>query len=576
MIEELLYPFDGKRILRQKDAILSKLLAEGCPADEVKIAVMCGGTFGPMEQLLQMFLLNVGIRPRFYLSEPERYWEQLVVRREALVRFAPDVICIFTSSYDLLPADSGPDAPERQRVRWKQMWDAALQFGCPVIQNDFDFPVSGDEGLCDAVRDMNELLREYERGHGDLHVLDIHRLSALMGADRWSNRRLWYEARYPMDLFAMPTAAYALAQRIKGLFRGGRKVVITDLDGTIWGGILAENGPEGLEIGEDTPRGRAFRDVQRRLKQIRDRGVMLCIASKNDRSDVLAALEQPDQILRKDDFVAIRANWEPKDKNVVDILRDLRQNPESALFLDDSPRERELVSRNCPGVLAPTFSQPEDLLLILERGCYFQTDTVTAEDVGRAGFYHQEQERSAGKRLYDTEEDFLRSLELEISFSPLTAPVLDRVSQMHTRINRFNLTGRVFSRNELNGMIGSREYVTLTARLRDRFGDYGVISVMIGKMNGRQVRIESWLMSCRAFQRGVESAMLNEFVRECRAAGAAEVVGRYVPTGRNETVCRLLQEHGFLPGGEQLWVLRTDGYTDEDHFITVQPERNDG
>ena len=572
-MEELLFPFDSKQIVRQKNRILHHLMSMDKSVEKKKIAVMCGGTFDQMEDFLRMFLLNVGICPEFYASEPERYQEELLIRREGLDAFQPDLIWFFTGIHDLPESATEQNAFTEQASHWQQIWDVALGFHCPVIQNNFEYPISGEPMLCGLADSMNAFAKQYAEEHKDFHILDVHFLSAGIGLDRWFNRRLWYEARYALDLFVMPDLAYALAQKIRNLFCGGRKVIITDLDGTIWSGILAEDGVHGLEMGEDTVRGRVFRDIQCCLKKVKQRGIMLCIASKNDRDDVIEALKAPDQILRAEDFAIIQANWNPKNKSVETILAELNQFPEYAVFLDDTPQERELVRSSFPGIIAPDFDSPEELLAVLERGGYFQDGAETVEDANRALYYLSEMKRKEKMETFSSEEEYLRSLALKLYLSPLSDNNVNRVFQMHTRINRFNLSNKLFTQEELRDCISDPDAVTLVARVEDRFGDYGIVSCMLGKKTGRKVSVKSWLLSCRAFQRGIEAAMLNEFVRCCREIGAEEVTARYAENRKNKQMPSILSAHGFTTTNQVTYSLKTADYVDLQHYILVSVEK---
>lgn len=426
-----------------------------------------------------------------------------------------------------------------------------------VMVHLFAPPALPGHGILDArlpsgqtaiVRRLNDRLTEFAGREADVYAVDLGRLIATVGATRWHDPRLWKMAKIPFS----QAAAHALADeyvRYLRAFNGlARKVLVVDLDDTLWGGILGEDGIDGIRLGGEYP-GSAFVDVQRAILGLHCRGVLLAINSKNDPEEVLKVLkEHPGMLLRPQHFAAMRVNWQDKATNLLEIANELALSPDSIVFVDDSAVECERVRQALPEVLTVRLDGEPALRAgaILALGV-FDTLTYSEEDRRRGVLYQQETERTRLRAESQSLEDFYRSLNMELSVERVGGAHLRRVAELTQRTNQFNLTTRRYTVDELRLALDVPGCEAYAFRLKDRFGDSGIIGAAMLDAKEEQLRIPMLLMSCRVLRRTVEDAVLAFLLTRARERGAAEVEGHYCPTRKNGLVSGFYRERGFKP-----------------------------
>jgi FkbH-like protein len=454
------------------------------------------------------------------------------------------------------------------------------QHGSEVLLNTFFAPLARPLGNLEArlpaghsqfLRRLNVMLADL--APRSVHLNDVAGLVERHGALRALDQRLWFHAKQPFAPeflleYCRNTAAILAARSGRS-----RRVLVLDLDDTLWGGVLGEDGLEGLRIGEGSAEAEAFKAFQQYLLALRQRGVVLAICSKNEPELVERALrEHPELVLRRDDFAAIRANWLPKSRNLADLAQELSLSLRDFVFVDDNPAERDEVRRAWPEVAVVELGDdPAEFPLAIEQGRFFETVAVSDEDSRRTESYRVRSDVQALSRRQPGDlSAFLASLEMRAVVRPFQRVDLERVTQLVHKTNQFNVTTRRLRHAELAELAASRDGFTRSVRLRDRFGDHGLIAVLHGRIAGAALRIEGWLMSCRVLQRTVEEMLLNHVVEAARQLGLREIVGHFVPSGRNRLVADLYPRLGFVPlpgkgcGNEQdagtWWSLALDGY----------------
>lgn len=408
-----------------------------------------------------------------------------------------------------------------------------------------------------AVRALNDRLADELAAFRNVRVLDYARLVARTGAAGWYDARLSLlgGGRAPS-----PAAAAALAREVtrhlRALTGRSRKLLVTDLDGVLWGGVLGEDGPDGIRLGPDGP-GAAYRAVQRALLGLRRRGVLLAALSKNDPADVAAVLAgHPFMVLRPDDFSALEVGWGDKPDALSRILARLGLAPGHAVFLDDSPVERAAVRARLPGVVVPEAARRPDLLLdhLLVEG-WFDGLARTAEDVGRAAAYAAA--AAARRRAAAPDGAGLAELATEVRLLPAGGANAARAAQLTQRVNQLNTTGRRCSPDDIAAWAAAPGRRALVAALRDRFGDHGRVGLLLLALDGEAARIEGLYVSCRALGRGLDTVLLAAAARLAAAAGARRLLGRVVTLPRNEPARAVYARHGFAPAGggagETVW-----------------------
>lgn len=455
------------------------------------------------------------------------------------------------------------------------MWQAAARFGCPVIQNNFDLPTYRVMGNLDAadchgrvhfVREMNRMLAEYAASTPNFYINDLAYLQAMRGMDAFSDPTAWYAYKYACAIDCIPDLCHSVANIIKSLLGRNKKLVACDLDNTLWGGIIGDDGAEGIAIGSETPAGMAHAELQSYLKELGRMGVLLSVCSKNEEANALGGFERAESVLKRDDFVSFKANWDPKHLNLAATAQELNILPDSFVFLDDNPAEREIVRRELPGVTVPELGAPEQYLQVLDRGGYFEATSLSADDRKRAEMYRQNQQRAALEQSFGNYEDYLKSLEMECEIGPFSPAHAERITQLINKTNQFNLTTRRYTAAEVEGIMQDPACLTLYGKLTDKFGDNGIVTAIIGHQTGEVLEIDLWIMSCRTFKRRLEHAMFDQLVADAAARGVKTIVGRYLPTAKNLLVSDFYATIGFEKTAENEDGSRTFAFTGFDGY----------
>ena len=398
---------------------------------------------------------------------------------------------------------------------------------------------------------------------GDV-LIDVAAIAETIGLANWHDPTQWNLAKMPFALSCVPLYADHVA-RVLGAIRGkSRRVLVLDLDNTVWSGVIGDDGLEGIVIGQGDATGEAHLSLQAAALELRNRGILLAVSSKND-EDVarLPFQKHPDMLLRETHLAIFQANWKDKATNLNAIAEELSLGIDSLAFVDDNPFERNFVRESLPTVEVPEL--PDDPALyartLSASGC-FEGLTFSAEDCKRAAFYEDNARRVTLQKQVGNIEEYLASLEMEIYFQPFDAVGRSRIAQLINKSNQFNLTTRRYTEAEVEGIENDPSAYSLQVRLRDKFGDNGMISVIICRRENDDWLIDTWLMSCRVLGRRVEFAVLKELLESARKLGIHRLIGRYIPTERNGMVRDHYEKLGFerkeeLPSGQTVWSLNT-------------------
>jgi FkbH-like protein len=408
------------------------------------------------------------------------------------------------------------------------------------------------------------LLQEVARDN-DL-VVDLAFLASKVGLDCWNDARGWHKAKLPGSLEAIPLYADHLC-RLLGAARGKtRKCLVLDLDNTLWGGVIGDDGLDGIALGQNSAVGEAHVALQRFLLDLRRRGVVLAVCSKNE--DATARIpfrNHPEMVLKEDHIAVFIANWSDKANNLREIAATLNIGTDSLVFLDDNPVEREQVRQVLPEVAVPELTNdPADYISLLSNAGYFEAIGLSEEDLARADFYQANAERVSLQKVGNLEE-YLRSLRMVASISPFDAVGRVRIAQLINKSNQFNLTTRRYSESQVEAFENDPSKFCLQVRLADHFGDNGMISVIIFDKAPTEWSCDTWLMSCRVLGRRVEELVLATVAEAARSAGAKWLKGTYLPTKKNALVVEHFAKLGFtktgeLPDGGTTWVLDLADY----------------
>ena len=526
-MKELEYPFDPSWIMAKRKKIKKTLLEDGNTFIDKKIAILGGSTTADIRQTLELFLLNYGIRPQFYESEYDQWYQDGFFENLRLGEFAPDVIYIHTTNRNISAYPAMTDGPEEiQRLldgemeKFGGVWEhLATTYHCQIIQNNFEMPyfrflgnkdASDIHGRVNYLTRLNMLFYEYAQTHENFYICDINYLSADYGLKEWADPFYYHMYKYAVNVNAIPYLAFNVANIIKSVFGKNKKGFVLDLDNTVWGGVVGDDGADNLALGPEEPEGRAYTEFQEYIKAHKQLGILLNIDSKNDEANALAGLNHADSVLHPDDFIVIRANWEPKDQNFVEIAGNLNLLPESLVFIDDNPAERHIVTAQIPGVSAPEIGEVWQYIRNIDRNGFFETTTISKDDLKRTEMYRENAMRAQLQTRFSDYGEYLISLEMKGIIRSFESVYMSRIAQLTNKSNQFNLTTRRYTQAEIETIAADDGYITLYGKLIDRFGDNGVVSVVIGRLSGEKCYIDLWIMSCRVLKRDMEYAMMDE------------------------------------------------------------------
>lgn len=531
-----------------------------------RLAILRSFTLEPVLPLLRAAAFVNGIDLTVHLGDFNAYVQAIVDQDSSLYKFAPDGVILAVRTADLAPdlwqeyADLDPDGVRGsvQRVTNNfQQWIRAFRerSQAALIVHNLEQPARPsagtldaqlESGQCAAIQQINSDLRRIAGEHRGVYVLDYDGLIARQGRLRWRDERKWLTAR-------MPIAADQLIQLSREWMRflaplTGKicKALVVDLDNTLWGGVIGEDGMQGIKLSAEYP-GAAFQALQRVMLDLTRRGILLAVSSKNNPDDAMEALEShPGMLLRPKNFAAMRINWNDKSQNLREIAAELNIGIDSLAFMDDNPVEREQVRAALPEVTVIDMPEdPVEYAAALRECPAFERLTLSAEDQQRTSFYVAERERSQAEQTFQTKEDFYRYLEQEAEIAPVSPSSLARISQLTQKTNQFNLTTRRYSEPQIEEMAAKPEWQVLSIRVRDRFGDHGLVGVAITRDENEACEIDTLLLSCRVIGRTVETALLSFLGQAAVARGRSRLSGKFLPTKKNAPAKEFYAQHGF-------------------------------
>jgi FkbH-like protein len=477
----------------------------------------------------------------------------------------PDVVVLIPWDQRLgLREESADDVIEAELARWRQAWGMLAGLGSRLIQVGYDWVTPGAAGHhiggrpggpVRLVRKLNEAIQD-AMPEGAF-FLDLEQVSGVEGRKTFYDMRRYYWTKQPFSEAGTVRLAEHLWAGVRALTTGPKKVLVLDLDNTLWGGVVGETGAHGIGIGE-SPEGEAFRAFQAHAKELTRRGIVLAVASKNNPADAREPFETNNEMLLKlDDIAAFEACWEPKGVTIARIAETLSLGLDSFVFFDDNPAEGEQVRQALPDVeVVDVPEEPSEFVRMLQSGLWFETTGLTGADRDRAGQYTVERKRRELQTAFTSLDDYLKSLEMMAEVRDIDEGELPRVEQLLAKTNQFNLTTRRHSRDDVARMLEVPGSTGMTVRVQDKFGDYGLVAVLIGVPEGDALRLDTWLMSCRVIGRTVEQFCFRVLARRARRLGYASIVGEFLPTKKNALVADLYDRLGFArlpePTGESV------------------------
>ena len=559
--------------------------------DSLRVAMVGGATLRPLADLVEHFTsVLCDAKVDFWVGEYDSYVSEIMDPHSELYEFKPNVILVLPASGRCQYSGSLADPIAGQRAQAEAVAmdllglckTAHATSGAEVIVCNFMLPPYFDPGPMRASSlGSDYAFRKYVNMHMGLnrpesvHLCDLEFLANRLGTLRAVDDRAWFESKQPFSVEMVVQVAREFGETIASLKRPAKKVLVLDLDNTLWGGVIGDDGVEGIEIGTTSPRGEAFRHFQQYVLSLSRRGILLTVCSKNDRDKAIEPfVSHPDMVLRLADIVNFKANWDPKSENIRHIAAELNLGVDSLVFVDDNPAEIEIVRQFVPEVTCICLGEDPSLFTAkLKDSRLFEVSSLTKEDLDRVSLYKQDADRQQLLGQSTDMNSYLSSLGMvaQVSkFIPVDAP---RISQLINKSNQFNLTTVRRTESEVLDLLRSEDHETFTLRLTDKFGDHGLILVVVGRVEDRDFIIDTWLMSCRVLKRGVEQETMNEILRLAKKRGCTRIAGVYVPTKKNGMVGNLYPSLGFSPAAGDANVFYLDSIDDVRFTSHIQISR---
>jgi FkbH-like protein len=566
------------------DLLRNKDLRDHLTLTKFRLAILRSFTVEPIVPLLRAEAFAYGIDLEVHVGDFNTYVQDMLDGQSSLYRFAPNAVLLAVRSDQAASelwrdfADLAPEAAQQAAervVRNYEQWIRAFRkhSQAALIVHSLERPSSPSLGVLDdqtdagqsgLIRQINGELRRIAAGFHGVYVLDYDALVARHGSEHWHDERKWLTAR-------LPIAAGYLLQMAREWMRfvvplsaplSGRtaKVLVVDLDNTLWGGVIGEDGMAGIKVGAEYP-GAAYQALQRALLDLSRKGILLAICSKNNLDDALEALENhPGMLVRAKHFAAMRINWTDKAQNLREIAQELNVGIDALAFLDDNPFEREQVRAALPEVTVIDLPKnPLDYAAAVRNCAAFERLTLSSEDQQRTEMYAAQKQREGAEQTFQSKEDFFRFLEQEAELEPVSELTLARVAQLTQKTNQFNLTTRRYTEPQIAEMAKHPDWHIFSIKVRDRFGDHGLVGVAITHDEGEQCEVDTFLLSCRVIGRTVETALLAHLAESAAQRGRKRLVGWFLPTKKNAPARDFYQQHGFerreSNGAGSLWAL---------------------
>lgn len=535
----------------------------------IKIAYLSNFVLDMLPAYVSVYAARDKICCGSYLGAYNQYFQELLAQESPLIKYEPDVVLLSLTMEQLEPEifyRFSSLSLERkvelldQIVSTIKKWIRLAQEKLNAVLLISNFPLPGytQSGIADVnnlfgeIRFYNELnsrMAELVSENPRAHLLDLSKLAARFGTDNVYDPKMYYMAKINWSEGFHAVVADEIHRYIIGITGRSRKCLVLDLDNTLWGGVLGEEGPLSVKVGPGEPVSEAYRDFQYKIKALKDRGIMLAICSKNNHDDVLEVFEKrPDMPLQLSDFAATRINWEHKHINIQRIAKDLNIGLDSMVFLDDNPAECSLIQQMLPGVktvLVPP--KPENMPAVIDSLVDFEKIIILEDDLKKTEQYHQKKQRQKLQEDVGDLDSYLQSLEIEIH---ITAPLkenLNRVHQLYTKTNQFNVTTVRYSMSEIEKQLNDDSYDLFIISAKDRFGDLGIIGLYLVELSAPKARIDSFILSCRAMGRGIESAIMNHLKNRYynQRDNIRLLEGSYIPTPKNKPVKDFFDKQGF-------------------------------
>ncbi|MBP6878992.1 MAG: HAD family hydrolase [Phenylobacterium sp.] len=531
-----------------------------------RLAILRSFTLEPVIPFLQVEAALGGRRVETWIGEYGAYGQEILDPTSGLYAFGPDTIIVAVQTRDVSPAlwsefsdlsdgdvEEEVDAAAGTMIQLLSRLRASVNAN--IIVHGLERPLFASEGLLGlrrkvgqaaAIEAVSQRLRQWTACVQNAHFLDYDDLQARHGRERFVDEKKWATAKLPLSVHALGWLAAEWWRHLAILSLPPAKVLVLDLDNTLWGGVVGEDGIAGVKLGDEYPGG-FYKRFQRAICDVARRGVLLAIASKNNRADALQVIdEHPDMLLRSDQFAAMRIDWQPKAANIVAMAEELNLGIDSFIFVDDNPAECEAVRRALPQVeVIELPADPSVYANLLRQSPRLERLSISAEDADRGRYYAVERQRRQSLEVAESLDGFLHSLRIEVNVAPIDAMSIGRAAQLTQKTNQLNMTTRRYGEVQLDARLKEPGWAGYTLRAADRFGDNGIVGVALVQTRNGVCEIDTFLMSCRVIGRQIETAFLTALSEIGRQEGARELRGWFIPTAKNAPAAGIYAQAGL-------------------------------
>jgi FkbH-like protein len=563
----------------------------------IKIALLSSFTIDLLSIYLDVNCRLLGLNPEIYIGPFNQYQQEILKEDSKLYSFEPDLILINIQLESVLPQEFITEFPRLSNQDISSQFESivptltrsldllAERSKATILVSNFIIPSFSPFGVLESKADRGfgrfyqevntELLQRY-RSSNQIYIFDLDTIASNFGKSNVTNQAMYYRGSILFSDPFLPVLANQYEGYIKALTNLNRKCIVLDLDNTLWGGIIGEDGIEGIKLNTNYP-GNEFVDFQRCLLTYYNRGIILAINSKNNYEDAIEALQNhPSMILREEHFASMQINWRDKVENLLEIASEINIGLDSLVFIDDNPVERERVKQALPDVLVLDLPEnPAHYRQALESMNDFNTFTLTSEDLKRGEMYVARRKREDLKENLTSMEDFIASLEITATIKPADEFTLPRITSLINRTNQFNLTTRRYTEPEVESLIADFSDTEIySLQVTDKFGDEGIVGVVMIKYDDNSVVIDNFLMSCRVIGRKIETVLLQKIMKVAMNRGVTKLIGEFIPSKKNKLVKEFYSNHNFTlleeQNGKTKWTLDlTDSEIKYPEFITV-------
>ena len=527
-----------------------------------KVAVLGNVTTKPVEDAMVVTLFAEGYLAAIYSSPFSTYQQEALDSSSALYEFEPDLIMIYTSGISIVERGALVHGEEElkaildaQENDWQALWASLQKNSCAkILQHTY---VSPDQKLCGVAESRGyysaaDIYGKVNRrlinsSSENVYWVDVDHLASHIGRRNWFDPRTEYHGKYPFSLRYLPNYRVLLHAVLREILGSRPKALVLDLDNTLWGGVIGDDGLNGIVLGNNSPEGEAFLAFCKYVLGLGRRGIILAVCSKNEAENAIEVFEKhPAMPLNLDDFGSFKCNWNNKADNLVEMARELNIDVSAMVFVDDNSAECELVRQSLPSVRVINMDgDPAGFIRKVEDKMFFESQRLTAEDLSRGKSYRARLEVNKLRDSVADIDSFYRSLEMRAEINQATPDDLPRLEQMEAKTNQFNLATRRLGATDIEAMIADPNRMVFSATLADKFADHGLVSYLAAEFNGTNCVVTDWIMSCRVFGRTLENKMLEVLIAHAKERGVRELVLKYSSTPKNVIMVDILSKLGF-------------------------------